>query len=202
MYEMFLGPIEASKPWNTNGIEGVYKFLRRFWGLFHDDKGNFKVSEDEATPSELKVLHATIKKIEEDVERLSLNTSVSNFMIATNELASLKCNKRAILEPFTILLASYAPHISEELWSLLGHETTIFDASLPSFDAKYLKEDSKEYPIMINGKMRTKISFSTDATQAEVQQSVTENEVVQKWLEGKSPKKVIFVPNKIVNVVV
>ena len=202
MYEMFLGPIEASKPWNTNGIEGVYKFLRRFWGLFHDDKGNFKVIDDEATAAELKVLHGTIKKIEEDVDRLSLNTSVSNFMIATNELASLKCNKRAILEPFTILLASYAPHISEELWSLLGHESTVFDASLPSFDAKYLKEDSKEYPIMINGKMRTKISFSTDATQPEVQKAVTENEVVQKWLEGKAPKKVIFVPNKIVNVVV
>ncbi|MBV6639100.1 MAG: leucine--tRNA ligase [Cyclobacteriaceae bacterium] len=202
MYEMFLGPIEASKPWNTNGIEGVYKFLRRFWGLFHDDKGNFKVSDDEANAAELKVLHGTIKKIEEDVDRLSLNTSVSNFMIATNELASLKCNKRAILEPFTILLASYAPHISEELWSILGHESTVFDASLPSFDAKYLKEDSKEYPIMINGKMRTKISFSTDATQPEVQKAVTENEVVQKWLEGKPPKKVIFVPNKIVNVVV
>ncbi len=202
MYEMFLGPIEASKPWNTNGIEGVYKFLRRFWGLFHDDKGNFRVSDDEPTAAELKVLHGTIKKIEDDVERLSLNTSVSNFMIATNELVSLKCDKKAILEPFTILLASYAPHISEELWQLLGHGHSIFDASIPAFDPKYLKEESKEYPIMINGKMRTKISFATDATQEEVRESVTTNEVVKKWLEGKDPKKVIFVPNKIVNVVV
>ncbi len=202
MYEMFLGPVEQSKPWNTNGIEGVYKFLRRFWGLFHDNKGNFNVVEEQPSAAELKVLHGTIKKIDEDVDRLSLNTSVSSFMIATNELSSLKCNKKAILEPFVILLASYAPHISEELWYLLGHKETVFDTSFPSFDEKHLKEDSKEYPIMINGKMRTKISFSTDATQAEVQQAVTENEVVQKWLEGKPPKKVIFVPNKIVNVVV
>ncbi|XOV95208.1 MAG: leucine--tRNA ligase [Bacteroidota bacterium] len=202
MYEMFLGPVEASKPWNTNGIEGVFKFLRRFWGLFHDDKGNFTVSDEAPNAAELKILHGTIRKIEDDIERLSLNTSVSNFMIATNELASLKCNKRSILEPFTILLASYAPHITEELWSLLGHDSTVFDATIPAFDAQYLKEDSKEYPIMINGKMRTKISFSTDATQAEVQKTVAENEVVQKWLEGKPPKKVIFVPNKIVNVVV
>ncbi len=197
MYEMFLGPVEASKPWNTNGIEGVYKFLKKFWGLFQNG-----ISEDQPTDAELKILHGTIKKIEDDIDRLSLNTSVSNFMIATNELSSLKCNKRAILEPFVILLAPYAPHISEELWHLLGHDTTVCDAVFPVFEEKYLKEDSKEYPIMINGKMRTKISFSSDATKEFVEKTVVADETVQKWLEGKAPKKVIFVPNKIVNVVI
>ncbi len=202
MYEMFLGPVEQSKPWNTNGIEGVWKFLRKFWGLFHDNNGNFAVSEDAATPAELKILHGTIKKIEDDVTRLSLNTSVSNFMIATNELNSIKSNKRAILEPFVILLAPYAPHIAEELWSLLGHTETVFDASFPVFDEQYLKEDSKEYPIMINGKMRAKISFASGTPNAEMEKGVLANELVQKWLEGKAPKKVIIVPDKIVNIVV
>ncbi|WP_258105066.1 leucine--tRNA ligase [Marinoscillum sp. MHG1-6] len=201
MYEMFLGPVEQSKPWNTNGIEGVFKFLRKFWGLFHDNGGNFSITNDAPSAEELKVLHGTIKKIEEDVERLSLNTSVSNFMIATNELASLKCKKKEVLEPFVILLAPYAPHISEELWSLLGHEGTVFDAAFPKFDEKYLKEESKEYPIMINGKMRAKISFSVDAPKDEMEKTVLDNDVVQKWLEGKPPKKVIIVPNKIVNIV-
>lgn len=202
MYEMFLGPIEASKPWNTNGIEGVWKFLRKLWGLFHDKNGNFDISDAEASAAEMKVLHGTIKKIEDDVTRLSLNTSVSNFMIATNELASLKCNKKAILKPFVILLAPYAPHIAEELWSQLGNTETVFDASFPIFDEKHLKEDSKEYPIMINGKMRAKISFAADTPKDEMEKAVVENELVQKWLEGKAPKKIIIVPNKIVNVVV
>ncbi|MFY0598703.1 MAG: leucine--tRNA ligase [Cyclobacteriaceae bacterium] len=201
MYEMFLGPIEQSKPWNTNGIEGVYKFLRKFWGLFHNKAGEFQVSEDQPSAAELKVLHGTIKKIEDDVTRLSLNTSVSNFMIATNELGALKCNKKTVLEPFVILLASYAPHLAEELWNQLGHSETVFDASFPSFDEKYLKEESKEYPIMINGKMRAKISFASDTPKDEMEKAVIENELVQKWLEGKAPKKIIIVPNKIVNVV-
>lgn len=202
MYEMFLGPIEASKPWNTNGIEGVFKFLRKFWSLFYDKNGNFAVSDGEPSAEELKVLHGTIKKIEDDVARLSLNTSVSNFMIATNELGSLKCNKKAILEPFVVLLAPYAPHIAEELWSQLGHSDTVFNAAFPAFDEKYLKEESKEYPIMINGKMRAKISFSVDTPKDVMEKTVLENEAVQKWLEGKPPKKMIIVPNKIVNVVV
>lgn len=202
MYEMFLGPIEQSKPWNTNGIEGVYKFLRKFWGLFHDKGNNFLVTDDAPSAAELKILHGTIKKIEDDVARLSLNTSVSNFMIATNELGGLKSNKRAILAPFVILLAPYAPHIAEELWKLLGNAGTVFDADFPTFDEKYLKEESKEYPIMINGKMRAKISFATGTPKEEMEQAVVANELVQKWLEGKAPKKIIIVPNKIVNVVV
>ncbi|MFT6865584.1 MAG: leucyl-tRNA synthetase [Cyclobacteriaceae bacterium] len=202
MYEMFLGPIEQSKPWNTNGIEGVWKFLRKFWSLFHDRDSNFVVSDEAPTAEEWKILHGTIKKIEDDVARLSLNTSVSNFMIATNELGALKCNKRSILEPLVVLLAAYAPHISEELWSLLGHTETIFDATFPVFDGKYLIEDSKEYPIMINGKMRAKISFAAGTPNVEIEKAVLENELVQKWLEGKAPKKVIIIPDKIVNIVV
>ncbi|RED95574.1 leucine--tRNA ligase [Marinoscillum furvescens] len=202
MYEMFLGPIEQSKPWNTNGIEGVYKFLRKFWGLFHDKSDNFSVSDAAPTKDELKVLHGLLKKIEEDVERLSLNTSVSNFMIAVNELQSLKCNKRAILEPMTIALASFAPHQAEELWSLLGHESTIFDAEFPAFDESHLKEDSFEYPIMVNGKMRAKVQMAADLSKEEIEATALANENVQKWTEGKTPKKVIVVPKKIVNVVV
>lgn len=201
MYEMFLGPIEQSKPWNTNGIEGVFKFLRKFWGLFHDTNGNFAVTNDAPTPEEWKVLHSTIKKIEDDVARLSLNTSVSNFMIATNELYTLKCNKHAILEPMVILLASYAPHISEELWSQLGHQETVFNATFPTFEEKYLIEESKEYPVMINGKMRAKMSFSLDTPIPKMEQETLQNELVIKWLEGKPAKKVIVVPGKIINIV-
>jgi leucyl-tRNA synthetase len=202
MYEMFLGPVEQSKPWNTNGIEGVFKFLRKFWALFHDRDGNFAVSDEKASPEEMKILHGTIKKIEDDIARLSLNTSVSNFMIATNELSALKCNKKEILEPMVVLLSSYAPHLPEELWSLLGHAKTVFDSKFPTFDENHLKEESKEYPIMINGKMRAKISFAADTPNHEMEQAVKENEQVQKWLEGKAPKKIIVVPNKIINVVV
>ncbi len=201
MYEMFLGPLEQSKPWNTNGIEGVFKFLRKFWALFHDKENNFNVSDESPKKDELKVLHGLLKKIEEDVNRLSLNTSVSNFMIATNELGSLKCNKREILEPMTIALASYAPHISEELWALLGHEETIFDAAFPAYEEKYLVEDSIEYPVMVNGKMRAKIQMSATASNQEIQSAALENENVKKWIEDKQPKKIIVVPKKIVNIV-
>ena len=201
MYEMFLGPIEQSKPWNTNGIEGVYKFLRKFWSLFHSG-GSLNISEDEPTKDELKVLHGAIKKIAEDVDRLSLNTSVSTFMIAVNELSSLKCNKRSILEPLTIALSSFAPHISEELWHLLGHDSSIVDASYPSFDEKYLVEDSIEYPVSVNGKMRAKISFPADASKEEIEKGALTNETIQKWMDGKEPRKVIVVPKKIVNIVV
>lgn len=201
MYEMFLGPIEQSKPWNTNGIEGVYKFLRKFWSLFHDGE-TFSISEEEPTKEELKVLHATIKKVADDVEKLSLNTSVSTFMIATNELSSLKCNKRAILEPLTIILSPFAPHIAEELWHLLDHDSSVVDANYPTFEEKYLVEDSFEYPIMVNGKMRAKLTFSSDASTGQIEEGALANEIVQKWLEGKAPKKVIVVSKKIVNIVV
>ncbi|SNS68784.1 leucyl-tRNA synthetase [Ekhidna lutea] len=201
MYEMFLGPIEQSKPWNTNGIEGVYKFLRKFWSLFHN-ADQFAVSEDAPTKDELKVLHSTIKKVSEDAERLSLNTSVSTFMIAVNELSAQKCNKRAILEPLTIILSPFAPHIAEELWHLLGYETSVVDAAYPVFEEKYLVEDSIEYPVSVNGKMRAKISFPADASKEDVEAGALANETIQKWMDGKDPRKVIVVPKKIVNIVV
>ncbi|GAB4239309.1 MAG: leucine--tRNA ligase [Ekhidna sp.] len=201
MYEMFLGPIEQSKPWNTNGIEGVFKFLRKFWTLFHEGD-DFIVSDDAPTNDELKVLHGTIKKVAEDADRLSLNTSVSTFMIAVNELLALKCNKRAILEPLTVVLSPFAPHISDELWSLLGHQGSIVDATYPEFDQKYLTEDTIEYPISVNGKMRAKIPFPADAGKETIEAGALANETIQKWMDGKAPKKVIVVPKKIVNIVV
>jgi leucyl-tRNA synthetase len=203
LYEMFLGPLTEAKPWNTNGISGTFNFLRKFWRLFYDEQsGKQKWNNDEPTAAELKVLHRTIKRVEEDLERLSFNTVVSTFMIAANELTDLKCHKRAILEPMTVLLSPYAPHIAEELWEKLGHEAgTILSASFPVFDAKHLVESSFEYPIQINGKVRASISFPVDMPQAEIEQGVLANETVQKWLEGKAPKKVVVVPKRIVNVV-
>ncbi len=202
MYEMFLGPLEVSKPWNTNGIDGVFKFLRRFWNLFHTSSGDFKVSDEAPTPAELKVLHKTLKKVEYDVEHFSFNTSVSEFMICSNELNTLKCNKRSILEPLVIALAAYAPHIAEELWEKLGHSDTIFNATFPPFNEAYLTESSFEYPISINGKVRAKMNFALDMPKEDVEKLVMASEIVQKWTEGKTPKKVIVVPGRIVNVVV
>jgi leucyl-tRNA synthetase len=202
MYEMFLGPLEMSKPWNTNGIDGVFKFLRKFWNLFHDAAGNFVVSDAEPTREELKTLHRTLKKVEYDIENFSFNTSVSEFMICVNELGSLKTNKRKILEPLTIALAAYAPHIAEELWEKLGHKDTIFNASFPSYNEEYLKENSFEYPISINGKVRAKMEFALDMPKEDIEKLVMASEAVIKWTEGKPPKKVIIVPGKIVNVVV
>ena len=201
MYEMFLGPLEQSKPWNTNGIEGVYKFLNRFWRLFHDTGSNFAVSDAAPSAEELKVLHKTLKRVEEDIERFSFNTPVSMFMICVNELVALKCNKRSILEPLTIALSPLAPHIAEELWSLLGHTESISNATYPSWDEKFLVESNFEYPISINGKVRAKLILPVDMPAAEVEQHVLANEIVQKWLEGKAPKKIIVIPNRIVNVV-
>jgi leucyl-tRNA synthetase len=202
MYEMFLGPVEQSKPWDTKGIEGVHRFLRKFWRLFANETKGLIVTNDAATPAELKVLHRTIKKIEEDTERFSFNTAVSAFMVCVNELNDLKCHKRAILEPLLILLTPYAPHISEELWQLLRNQGTVLDASFPRFEEKYLVESSKEYPISINGKHRTNINIALDAAQPAVEQIVLANEIVQKWLEGKAPKKIIFVKGKMINVVI
>jgi leucyl-tRNA synthetase len=201
MYEMFLGPLEQSKPWNTNGIDGVFKFLRRFWNLFHDSTGSFTVSDAEPKRDELKVLHKTLKKIEYDIDNYSFNTSVSEFMICANELSSLKCNKRSILEPLVITLAPFAPHIAEELWEKLGHTDTIFNASFPKFDEQYLTESSFNYPISINGKVRAQMNFALDMPKEDIEKVVLASEIVQKWSEGKPPKKVIVVKGKIVNVV-
>ncbi len=202
LYEMFLGPLEQSKPWNTNGIDGVFKFLRKFWRLYHNESGEFQVSDEAPTAAELKVLHKTIKKVEEDIDRFAFNTSVSTFMICANELTALKCNKRAILSDLAILISPYAPHIAEELWQLLGNTSSISTANYPTFNEAYLVEDSFEYPVSINGKMRHKISFAADKPVQEIEAEVLADETVQKWMEGKSPKKVIIVPKKIVNIVI
>ena len=202
MYEMFLGPVEQSKPWDTKGIEGVHRFLKKLWRLFYDDIKGPIWNEEKANPAELKVLHKTIKKIEDDTERFSFNTSVSGFMVAVNELADLKSHKREILEPLLILLTPYAPHIAEELYHAIGNERSILNASFPALENKYLIEAEKEYPISINGKLRTTITISLDAPQDEVEKIVLENEIIQKWVEGKTPKKIIYVKGKMVNVVV
>lgn len=201
MYEMFLGPLEASKPWSTQGIDGVYKFLRRFWNLLHDTTGKLKISDTEPTREELKVLHKTLKKVEHDIENFSFNTSVSEFMICANELSSLKCNKRAIIEPLVIALSPFAPHIAEELWSLLGHPGTVLNASYPKYNEQYLTESSHNYPISINGKVRAQMEFALDMPKEDIEKQVLASEIVLKWSEGKPPKKVIVVPGKIVNVV-
>jgi len=203
MYEMFLGPLEQSKPWNTNGIEGVYKFLRKFWKLFHNTEGNFVVSDEEPRRAELKALHKIIKKVEEDIERFSFNTSVSSFMICVNELTDLKCNKRAILQELCIVLQSYAPHITEELWQLLGNAPgTLSYAHYPTFNPDYLKESEFAYPVSVNGKTRMNLTLPLDLAQSDVEEVVLANEDVQRYLEGKSVKKVIYVKGRIVNIVV
>jgi len=202
MYEMFLGPLEQSKPWNTNGIEGVFKFLRKFWRLFHDEAWNFKVSDEEVTKAELKSLHKIIHKVEEDIERFSFNTSVSSFMIAVNELTDLKCNKRSILQDLVIILSPYAPHICEELWVLLGNEAgTLSYAPFPKFDASYLIEDEYSYPISVNGKTRLNLNIPLNLDAPAVEAFVLANGSVQKYLDGKAPKKVIVVKGRIVNIV-
>ena len=202
MYEMFLGPVEQSKPWDTKGIEGVHRFLKKLWRLFYDEmKGQMWV-DGKATPEELKVLHKTIKKIEEDTERHSYNTAVSSFMICVNELFDLGCHKKEVLEQVLILLAPYAPHISEELWSLTGHQGLVIDAPFPIFEAQYVTETSKEYPVSINGKVRANIAIALDATEAQVQEIVLNNELIQKWVEEKPIKKLIFVKGKMINVVI
>lgn len=202
MYEMFLGPVEMSKPWDTKGIEGVHRFLRKLWRLFYDELKGKVWNDDKATDAELKVLHRTIKKIEEDTEKFSFNTAVSAFMVCVNELGELKCYKKKVLEKVLILLTPYAPHISEELWNLLGNEGSILDALYPLFEEKYLVETTKEYPVSVNGKVRTSIGISLVASQEEVEEIVLANEIVQKWLEGKQPKKIIYVKNKMINMVV
>ncbi|HRH70290.1 MAG TPA: class I tRNA ligase family protein [Flavobacteriales bacterium] len=202
LYEMFLGPLEQSKPWDTNGIEGTFRFLRKFWNLFHGADDVFGVSDEAATKPELKVLHATIKKVSEDIEKMSFNTSVSQFMIAVNELGTLKCNKRAVLEPLVITLTPFAPHIAEELWEKLGHSTSVTLAPWPKWDASHLVEDSFSYPISFNGKTRLQMEFPIALDAKSVEAAVLADPEVQLRLEGKSPKKVIVVPKRIVNIVV
>lgn len=202
MYEMFLGPLEQSKPWNTNGISGVSNFIRRLWRLYHDQDSNFRVTDEEPTKEELKTLHKTIKKISEDIERFSFNTSVSTFMVCVNELTDQKCSKRAILEPLAIIISPYAPHIAEELWCKLGHEGSVAWAQFPDWKEEYLTESSFTYPVSVNGKLRFKMDLPLTLTPKEIEKEVMDSEEAKKYLEGKTPKKVVVVPNRIVNIVV
>jgi leucyl-tRNA synthetase len=196
LYEMFLGPLEQSKPWNTNGITGVHGFLKRFWRLFEN------LNDEAPTEAELKVLHRTLKKLKDDIERYSFNTCVSTFMIGTNELMELKCSKRAILGPLVIALSPFAPHMSEELWEMLGHAESVVTASFPNIEEKYLIDDTFDYPVQVNGKVRFTFSASLQTSPAEIEKEVLSSEEAKKWLEGKTPKKVIVVPKRIVNIVV
>ncbi|OYT15776.1 MAG: hypothetical protein B7C24_11160 [Bacteroidetes bacterium 4572_77] len=173
LYEMFLGPLESHKPWDTKGIEGVFRFMKKFWRLYHNANNEFELSNEEANKAELKILHQTIKKVADDIERFSFNTTVSQFMICTNELTDLKCNKKVILEPLAVLISSYAPHIAEELWANLGNKESISQASFPIFKEEFVVESTFQYPVS-----------------------------AQKWLQGKAPRKVIVVPKRIVNIVI
>lgn len=201
MYEMFLGPLDVSKPWDTKGIEGVHRFLRKFWRLYNDDAKGWVVTDEAASAAELKVLHKSIKKIEQDTERFSFNTAVSQFMIVVNELSDLNCHKRLILAPLVQLICPYAPHIAEALWEQLGYNTSVITADFPIWEEQYVVENSKVYPVAINGKTRTELEFALDASQAEIEQIVLANEIVKKWLEGNAPKKIIFVKGKMINIV-
>jgi leucyl-tRNA synthetase len=200
LYEMFLGPLEQSKPWDTNGIDGVHRFLKKLWSLFWKEE-SLLVTDAEPTADELKALHKLLKKIKTDIENFSYNTSISAFMICINELTSLKCSKQAILEPLVVTLAPFAPHVAEELWHTLGHTTTVCDAQWVDADEKYLVENTATYAISFNGKVRYQMQLPADMPAAEVEAIVMKEEQSQKWLEGKTPKKVIVVPKKIVNIV-
>ena len=215
LYEMFLGPLEQSKPWDTNGIEGTFRFLKKFWNLFHAEAGHEQsvpsshrvdpsatLSEEAPSPAELKVLHATLKKVTEDIPKMSFNTCVSQFMIAVNELHALKCNKRAVLEPLTIALAPFAPHIAEELWRRMGHAESISTAPWPQWEQRHLEESTFTYPISFNGKMRLQLEFPLTLDAKAMEAAVLANPEVQQRLEGKTPKKVVVVPKRIVNIVV
>lgn len=201
LYEMFLGPLEQSKPWNTQGLSGVYGFLKKFYNLYFDGDA-VSVSDDDPTKEEYKILHTLIKKVFYDLENFSFNTSVSSFMIAVNELQKLKCSKRKILEPLAIIISPYAPHICEELWSVLGHSESIEFAPFPKLDEKYLAEDEIDYPVSFNGKMRFKLSLPADLEVKQIEEAILKDERTVKQLEGNSPKKVIIVPKKIINIVI
>ncbi len=201
LYEMFLGPIEQAKPWDTKGIEGVFRFLRKLWRLFHDKDNQFVYTEDPATDKEKKVLHKTVKKVGEDIERFSFNTAVSAFMVCVNELTEMNCNKREVLEPLVVMLSSFAPHVSEELWHLMGHEDSVVVAAFPAWEEQWVKDDTVLYPVSFNGKTRFKVELPTDSTREEVEAAVLKAPEAAKWLDGQTPRKVIVVPGKIVNIV-
>ncbi|GAA5023213.1 leucine--tRNA ligase [Marivirga lumbricoides] len=202
LYEMFLGPLEQFKPWNTNGIDGTSKFLKKLWRLFHNEKGEFEVAEGEVDKKALKALHLAIQKVEYDIEHFSFNTSVSTFMICVNTLTDLKCNNKAILSDLVRIIAPYAPHICEELWELLGNKGSISEAGWPAFNPEFIKENDFTYPVSVNGKHRDNMTFAVNSPKEEIEKAVLANPVIQKWIEGKPIKKMIIVPNKIVNIVV
>ncbi len=202
LYEMFLGPLEQDKPWDTKGIEGVYRFLKKLWRLFFDEDDRLIVSNEKASAAELKVLHKTIKKIQHDIEQFSFNTGVSAFMICTNELSDLNCHKKEILEPLTVLLSPYAPHIAEELWHQLGNTETVNDAVFPQWEEKYLVESTFTYPVSFNGKTRFKLELPVDLNKEDIEKAALDAPEAQKWIEGKTVRKVIVVPKRIINVVV
>ncbi len=201
LYEMFLGPLEQDKPWDTNGIEGVFRFFKKLWRLYFDDNDQLIIVDEKATKDELKVLHKTIKKIRDDIERFSFNTGVSAFMICVNELADLKCYKREILEPLVLLLEPYAPHVAEELWQSLGHSGSVSSVSFPEFEAQYLTESSFQYPVSFNGKMRFKMELPVDLSVGDIEEAVLNADETKKWLDGKSVRKIIVVPKRIINIV-
>jgi len=200
LYEMFLGPLEQSKPWNTQGLSGVYGFLKKFWNLYFDGD-TLSVSDEEPTKAEYKVLHTLIKKVVYDIENFSFNTSVSSFMIAVNELQKIKCNKRNILEPLAVIISPYAPHICEEVWNLLGHQSSIEFEKFPVLNEEYLVEDEIEYPVSFNGKMKFKLALPATLSPKEIEDLVMAEEKTKDILAGNLPKKVIIVPKKIVNIV-
>jgi leucyl-tRNA synthetase len=202
MYEMFLGPLEQSKPWDTNGIDGVHRFLKKLWALFYGSDGEWLVTDGEPAAGELKSLHRLIKKVTHDIEHFSFNTSVSAFMICVNELTVLKCRKRAILEKLTVVLSPFAPHITEELWHASGHTTTVFDAEWVAYDERYLVESTVTYAVSFNGKTRFSLDVPAGISNEDLEKAVLEHEIALKWIEGKTPRKVIIVPGKIVNVVI
>jgi leucyl-tRNA synthetase len=201
LYEMFLGPVEQSKPWDTNGIDGVHKFLRKLWRLFHQDPAGWIVTQDTPSNEEFKVLHRTIKKITDDILRFSFNTSVSSFMICVNELTDLGCHKREILEPLLILISPFAPHLAEELWNQLGNTESISRAQWPVVQLSWLVEDTIEYPVSFNGKMRFKLELSAGLSVPEIEQAVLNHEQSARYLQGSTPKKVVVVPKRIINIV-
>ena len=202
LYEMFLGPLEQSKPWDTNGIDGVHKFLRKLWNLFHNSNNELSISDEKPSAAELKILHKTIKKIGEDIERFSFNTSVSAFMICVNELSTLKCNKKEILKDLVIILSPFAPHISEELWHLLGNKDTISKTEFPVYDPEHISEDTIRYPVSFNGKTRLKIDLPADYENSDIEKEILKKEDVLKYLKGAAPKKIIVVRGRIINIVV
>ena len=201
LYEMFLGPVEQSKPWDTNGIDGCHRFLKKLWGMYFDRDGKLQASDAEPTKEEMKSLHKLIKKVTADIEVFSYNTSVSAFMICLNELNQLKSHNRHVMENLAVLLAPFCPHLCEELWEALGHDTSICDAQWPEFNEEYLKEDSMNLTVSFNGKARFQLAFPADADNATIEQTVLADEQSQKYMEGKSVVKVIIVPKRIVNIV-